>query len=224
MTVSSNYFTGIDKSTSVFQNPNYFSGTGSSSLALTTGGQITSASLFDEKFLDRKDGYNQRREAYNVAKAGRDAAINKKISNLISYIENGKEGKAMKEYGKLLEEMSKQDRYAQLTNGDDDTQLRAVARQLIESNADVDLEELIKDNLDTSFERGFKVSFEDKTYTQEDVLKEMCDLDETNKITGLKRVAGNVCRIGACAATGAVVGGPVGAIAGAVIGTLGCLF
>ncbi len=233
MTASNSYFMGTDKTTSIYQNPNYFSGVSSTSLALTSGGQITAASLFDEKFLERKDNYNQTRDSYNTARAGRDAAINTKISNIVSYIENGKEGKAMDEYAKLLEEMSNQNRYAQLKHGDDDTQLRAVARHLIETNAEVNLEKLIKDNCDTSFERGFKVSFEDKTYTQEDMLKEMCDLDEKNKLTDLKRGAGNACRISTCAATGAGIGffiggGPLGAVIGggigAIVGGIGCAF
>lgn len=218
-------FSGADLSTaSVYQNPNYFSGVGSSSLSLTTGGTITSASLFDEGYLDRRQGYEQTRDSYEVAKAGRDAAIEKKISNLISYLENGKEGKAMKEYNSLLQEMTKQGRYAKLIQNEDDTQLRAVARKLIEANADIDLEDFIKDNADASFARGFKLNFEHNSYTQEELLKEMCDIDETNKLTGIKRAAGNACRIGACAGVGFVIGGPLGAVVGAGIGALGCLF
>ena len=223
--MTSSFLTGIDRTTSIYQNPNYFSGAGIGSVSLSSGGTISSASLFDEKYLEKRNGYDQKRDSYGIAKAGRDAAINKNISNLVSYIENGKEGKAMKEYTKLLEEMAKQERYAQLIQGDDDTQLRAVAKELIENNANVDLEELIKENTDASFARGFKLNFEHNAYTQEEILKELCDLDETNKLTGVKRVTGNLCRIGACAAAGFVIGGgPVGAVIGAGIGALGCFF
>lgn len=224
MTVNNNIFGGVEKAASIYQNPNYFSGAGLGSVSLSSGNSLTSASLFDEKYLEKRNGYDQKRDSYGIAKAGRDAAINKKISNLVSYIENGKEGKAMKEYAKLLEEMSKQERYAQLAIDGDDTQLRAVARELIENNANVDLEELIKDNTDASFARGFKLNFEHNAYTQEEILKELCDLDETNKLTGIKRVTGNLCRIGACAGAGFVFGGPVGAIIGTGIGALGCFF
>ena len=178
--------------TPVFQSPNYFSGVGSTSLSLTNGGTITASSLFDEKYLEQRDGYNQKKESFQIATSGRDAAIKTKISNIVSYLENGKEDKALKAYNELLDVMSKQSRYSQLVSEDDNTQLKAVARTLIESSAGTDLEQLIRentrDNADVENQKIRTWGNCDST-SQEELLLAMCDIDEqgghTNPVSAL---------------------------------------
>ena len=207
---------------STLDNPGLLTNIGSTSLALTTNGSISAESIFNESYLDRQAGYNQKRMSYAEAELGRNKVIDTKIKNIIHYIENGSEKKAMKAYSELLDEMSKQKRYAQLVDGEGNAQLRAVARQLIENSdacAGRNFEDLITENMDTSFERGFKINFESDSYTQEDILKEMCDIDETNMLTKPKRIAGNLGRAALCAAAGFLIfSNPVGAAAGLFIG------
>ena len=164
-----------------FQNGSFLSGSALAS-SLTQSGGITAASLYDTEYLDRKYDYTDTRESYEIAYSGRDAAIETKISNICSYLANGKEDKAFAAYEELLEEMSSQTRYAQLIGEDgDDTQLRAIARQLIETELGADLEEFIranaKDQAGVDYQNILTWGNCDST-SQEDLLAEMCDIDE----------------------------------------------
>lgn len=187
-----------------FQNGSFLGGSASAS-SLTTSGSVTASSLYDTEYLDRKYDYTDTRESYEIAYSGRDAAIETKISNICSYLANGKEDKAMAAYEELLAEMNSQTRYAQLVseNGDD-TQLRAIARQLIESELGGDLEEFIRENA-----RGQAGVDHQKILTwgncdstsQEDLLAAMCDIDEEEGsgniiVSGLALIASPFVNLG----------------------------
>ena len=164
-----------------FQNGSFLTGSSSVS-SYTQSGGITAASLYNTDYLDSKYDYNDTRESYEVAYSGRDAAIETKISNLCSYIANGQEDKAFVAYEELLNEMKLQARYEQLVdeNGDD-TQLKSVARKLIETDLGGDLEEFIRENTRTNsrVENQKVLTWGNcDTTTQEDLLAEICDIDE----------------------------------------------
>ena len=164
-----------------FQNGSFFGGTAAASTYTQSGG-ITAASLYDTEYLDNKYEYNDTKESYEIAYSGRDAAIETKISNICSYLANGKEDKAMAAYDELLAEMTSQTRYGQLVGEDgDDTQLRSVARQLIESELGGSLEEYIRANSRTNaqVENQKVLTWGNCDSTsQEDLLAAMCDIDE----------------------------------------------
>lgn len=124
----------------------------------------------------------QQSQAYEIGTAGNDAVISSKIDNFTSYIENGQEDNALEAYNELLEQMKLQARYSQLITEDgDDTQLRAVARQLIESDAGVDLEDLIRectrDAKGVEAQKMYRGEYCDST-TQEELLEQVCDIKE----------------------------------------------
>lgn len=167
--------------TIAFQNGSFTGGNVTANTSLTSGG-VTSASLYNTDYLDQKYEYQDTRESYELAYSGRDAAIETKISNISTYLAEGKEDKALAAYNELLEEMNAQTRYAQLVGEDgDDTQLRAVARQLIEAELGGSLEEFIranaKDNAAVENQQIRSWGNCDST-SQEDLLKEMCNIDE----------------------------------------------
>lgn len=164
-----------------FQNGSFLGGSASVS-SLTTSGGVTASSLYNTEYLDNKYSYTDTKESYEIAYSGRDAAIETKISNVGSYLANGKGDKALAAYEELLSEMSNQTRYAQLVGEDgDDTQLRAIARQLIESEIGGDLEEFIRENSKTQagvdHQKILTWGNCDST-SQEDLLAAMCDVDE----------------------------------------------
>ncbi len=187
-----------------FQNGSFLGGSASAS-SLTTSGTITAASLYNTEYLDKKYDYTDTRESYEIAYSGRDAAIESKISNICSYLANGKEDKAMAAYEELLAEMNSQTRYAQLVseNGDD-TQLRAIARQLIESELGGDLEEFIRENArdqaGVDHQKILTWGNCDST-SQEDLLAAMCDIDEEEGsgniiVSGLALIASPFVNLG----------------------------
>lgn len=165
-----------------FQNGSFLGGSAVMSAGTSSGG-VTAASLYNTDYLDSKYGYADTKEGYETAYAGRDAAISSFISNIASYITKGQEDKAIAAYNQLLTQMEGQERYAQLIGEDgDDTQLRSIARQLIEAETGVSLEDLIRDNTRNSIEvqkqqlyRG--AEFCDST-TQEELLEAMCNIEE----------------------------------------------
>ena len=181
---------------------------------------MSTSSIFNGEWLSRRNSYEQARDGYLIASAARDAAIDGKIRNILSHIENGNADKAMKVYNQLLEEMAKQERFAALKNGEDDTQLKAAARNLIESKAHQDLSELIKENTSTRFENGFSYDLDNYNESQESLLENMCDLETSNIRAGIKGVAGGLCKTALCALAGAGIAALVGpaAITGAAIG------
>lgn len=167
--------------TVAFQNGSFLGGTSGVS-TLTQSGGVTSASLYNTDYLDSKYDYTDTKEGYETAYAGRDAAIETSISNIISYLEKGQEDKAIVAYETLLSQMQSQTRYSQLVEeSGDDTQLRSIARQLIEAEAGTDLEELIRDNTRDSIgvqkQKLYRGDLCDST-TQEELLLEMCNIDE----------------------------------------------
>lgn len=164
-----------------FQNGSFLNGSATSG-TLTLNGGVTASSLYNTEYLDKKYDYSDTKESYEIAYSGRDAAIESKISNVNSYLASGQEDKALDAYNELLEEMAGQTRYAQLIDEDgDDTQLRAIARQLIEEELGCDLEDYIREN--TRAAKGVEAQKIltwgncDST-TQEELLAAMCDLDE----------------------------------------------
>ena len=178
---------------------------GSGTAGVLSGRGITAADFYNEDALDSRYDYQDAKEAYEIEYSGRDAAIDSKIANLCTYIEQGREDKAMEAYQELLNEISSQGRYAQIS--ENDTHLRAVARQMIESNLEegLSLEDFITENTANSFERGFEINWDGDQYQEEDLLKEMCDLDETTSTDGLKKAGGVACKVLGIA--GAVVAG-----------------
>lgn len=164
-----------------FQNGSFFGGTTTASVGTQSGG-VTAASLYNTDYLDSKYEYTDTKEGYEVAYTGRDAAIDSDISNITSYILNGQEDKVIAAYESLLDQMSSQSRYAQLiTESGDDTQLRAVARQLIEAETGVDLATFIRENTrDSVAVQKQQLLWGDNcdSTTQEALLAEMCDIEE----------------------------------------------
>ena len=166
--------------TTSFLNGSFLGGTSIASTSSLTGG-ITADQLYNTSYLDKKNSYSQTAEGYNVAEVGRDAAIDVSISTLTSYIVNGQEDKVIAAYDELLDQMATQTRYAQLITEDgDDTQLRAVARQLIEAETGLDLEQFIRENTRDSIEvekqQMYRGQYCDST-TQEELLEAMCNLE-----------------------------------------------
>ena len=167
--------------TTSFLNGSFLGGTSIASTSSLTGG-ITADQLYNTSYLDKKNAYSQTAEGYNVAEVGRDAAIDVSISTLTSYIANGQEDKVIAAYDELLDQMMLQDRYSQLVleNGDD-TQLRAYARQLIEAETGLNLEQFIRENTRNSIEvqkqQLYRGQYCDST-TQEELLEAMCNIEE----------------------------------------------
>lgn len=161
-----------------FQNGSYTSGTASAS-AFTTSGGISVNSLYNTEYLDSKYNYADTKEGYEMSYAGRDAVLDTQISNIITYLQNGQEDKAMAAYEKLINEMSTQTRYESIAESEG--QLQAVARQLIEAELGSDLEEYIRENArDAAGVEAQKIRTLgncDST-SQEDLLLAMCDIEE----------------------------------------------
>lgn len=163
-----------------FQNGSFLNGTSSAS-SYTQSGGISVATLYNTDALDSKYEYTDTKESYEIAYSGRDAAIESYISNILSYLSSGQEDKALAAYNALLTEMGSQTRYAQLVGEDgDDTQLRAVARQLIEAELGTDLATYIEEN---SRDAAGVTAQKIRTWgncdstSQEDLLAEMCNLE-----------------------------------------------
>lgn len=167
--------------TVAFQNGSFLSGSAGIG-TMTQSGGVSVGSLYNEEYLDKKYGYTDTKESYEIAYSGRDAAINTKISNIASYLANGEEDKAMAAYEKLLSEMEAQTRYGQLVSEEgDDSQLRAVARQLIESEIGGDLEEFIRENSRNAAgveAQKIRTAGNCDSTSQEDLLLAMCDIEE----------------------------------------------
>ncbi len=212
-----------------FQNGSFMGGSATAG-TFTLNGGVTTSSLYNTDALDRRYEYTDTKEGYEIAYSGRDAAINSCIANVKSYIAQGREDKALEAYQELLTQMKSQTRYAQLVDETgDDSQLRAIARELINANMDDNqtLEEFIKTNTANKFERGFEINWDGDKATEEDLLNEMCNLDETGRFDTLEYLGGKACKMalttGGGAAIGAAIGaigGPIGAGIGAVVGAV----
>ena len=196
-----------------------FSGSGIA--GALSNGKLTASDLYNEDALDSRYDYQDAKEAHEIEYTGRDAALDSKISNICTYIEQGREDKAMAAYQELLDEISSQGRYEQIA--ENETQLKALAREMIESNLEdgTSLEDFIKSNTANCFERGFEINWDGDQYQEEDLLKEMCDLDTTTSTDGLKKAGGTACKVlggaGAVAAgiaVGSAVCAPIGIIVG----------
>ena len=162
-----------------FQNGSFLNGTAGINTSSPFGGSSVS-SFYNEDFLNSKYDYQHTREGYEIQESAYDAALDVNISNIISYIENGQEDKAMEAYNQLLSQMSTQSRYSHIAN--DNAQLQAIAKQLIEMNLeDGNLEDLIRDNTRDAVavqkQKCYRGRHCDST-TQEQLLKSMCGLEE----------------------------------------------
>ena len=161
-----------------FQNGSYTSGTASASTFTTSGG-ISVNSLYNTEYLDSKYDYADTKEGYEMSYAGRDAVLDTQISNIIAYLGDGQEDKAMAAYEKLIEEMSTQTRYESIAESDG--QLQAVARQLIEAELGSDLEEYIRTNSRDAAgvqAQQIRTLGNCDSTSQEDLLLAMCDIEE----------------------------------------------
>lgn len=177
---------------SSFQNPSFFSGSATAS-SYTRYGGVQVADLYNTDNLDNRYNYQNARESYELADTGRDAAISTYINNISSYLKSGQEDKAIAEYEALLAQMNTQDRYAQLVSEDgNDTQLRAVARQIIEIQIGGSLENYIRENsrdaIGVEKQKLYRGEFCDST-TQEDLLEAMCNIKEDEgHLNGFQKV------------------------------------
>ena len=200
--------------TTGFLNGSYFTGS-------TATGRSNTTSIYDTNYLDRKYNYQHTNECYENMDYAEDSVLDSKIRNILTFIENGKEDKAIEAYNKLIEEMGGQTRYAQLSQ----SEIKAMARQMIESQLEdgETLDNFIRENTANSFERGFEINWDGDKYQEEDVLREICDLDETTTTDGLKKAGGTACKV--LAGAGAIAAGiavgcltPLGLIGGVVAG------
>ncbi len=216
-----------------FQNGSFLGGSATSG-TLTLNGGITASSLYNTDALKNRYDYQETKEGYDISYTGRDAALNTKISNVCTYLKQGKEDRAIEAYQALLDEISSQERYAVIA--ENESQLKAIAKELIQSNLEdgMALEDFIRANTANSFERGFEINWDGDKATEEDVLKTMCDLDETSRFEGLEKAGGKTCKALTGAAAGAAagagigvwffgVGAGVGAAIGGAIGFIGGL-
>ncbi len=169
--------------TVAFQNGSFLNGGASSSTNLIKGG-VSVSSLYNTEYLDNKYNYADTKDSYEIALAGRDSAINADIANFTTYLENGEEDKALAAYQSLLEEMSSQERYSQLVSeSGDDSQLRAIARTMIEESIgdDTSLEDYISKyaRKQSSVENQQMLWGSSKcdSTSREDLLNEVCNLD-----------------------------------------------
>ena len=164
-----------------FQNGSFLNGSASASAGTLTG-TVNMSNIYNEDYLDEKYNYQDSKESYELAYGGRDASIETSIENISTYLQDGREDKALEAYNELLSEMSSQKRYAQLVTEDgSDKQLRAVAKQLIESEIGCDLKDYINDNArsNAGVEKQKLLSWGNCDSTsREDLLSEMCDIDE----------------------------------------------
>ncbi len=198
-----------------FQNGSFLGGSASAGTYTVNGG-VTAASLYNTDALDKRYDYQDTKEGYEIGYAGKDAALNTKISNVCTYLKQGKEDRAIEAYQALLDEISTQERYAVIAQNE--SQLKAIAKELIQSNLEdgQTLEDYIRANTANNFQRGFEINWDGDKATEEDVLKTMCDLDETTRFEGLERAGGKVCKAGVGAAGGAAAGAAIGAIFGGI--------
>ncbi len=168
--------------TIAFQNGSFLNGTASASTNLAKGG-VSISSFYNTDYLENKYNYAESKESYEIAAAGRDAAIATDISKFKTYLGSGEEDKAMDAYQELIDEMSAQERYSQLVSeSGNDEQLRAVAKTLIEEQLDgVALEDYItKHARKNSSVENQKLLWGAKkcdSTSREDLLNETCDLD-----------------------------------------------
>ncbi len=168
--------------TVAFQNSSFLNGSATSSANLINGG-VSISSMYNSDYLENKYDYVESKESYEIAIAGRDAAVSSDISKFKTYLLNGEEDKALNAYKELLEEMSGQERYAQLiSESGDDAQLRAVAKTLIETQLDgVMLEDYItkhaKKNSSLEDQQLLWGAKKCDATSREDLLNETCNLD-----------------------------------------------
>ena len=181
-----------------FQNGSFFGGSATANTHTTYGG-VSVSSLYNEENLDRRYSYQDTKESYEISYNGRDAVITNCITNVKSMLSQGREDAALEAYNELLTEMKSQDRYSQLVdeNGND-SQLRAVARQLIEAELeDGDLEKFIKDNAVSASGRSWQKTFfnNDKIddCTEEDLLNAMCNMDEEKNVSVGQYILEGIC-------------------------------
>lgn len=195
--------------TVAFQNSSFING-GATAATGTYSNGVSYASFYNTDALDNKFNYNDTKEGYEMAVAGRDSAIQEQIESLSYYIENGEEDKVLDAYHGLLDEMSAQGRYAKLITADgDDKQLRAVAKGMIESQIGCKLSDYIENNTSSHKNTVYKnILFwgrADNT-SSEDLLEEMCNIKKEKK-------AANII-VGAAAAVASVVAAPINILFG----------
>ncbi len=169
-------------------------GVGSTTVGNYYTSEVSASSWFDTEYLDKKSQYQQQQEAVAIGESARDAVMDTQISNFTSYMESGREDEAMEAYDALIEEMSKQTRYAGLS----EAELQAIAREIIEielSNAagqDVDLVDYIRENAANATEQHKQKTLycDDKvdSVTEEQLLNKICGMNEEEYVSGGAKV------------------------------------
>ncbi len=173
---------------------------GSGTAGVLAGRGINAADFYNEDALESRYDYQDSKEGHEIEYAGRDAAIETNIANVINYISSGREDEALEAYQDLLDEMMSQTRYAYLVGEDgNDVQLRAVAKQLIESELEdgQKLEDFINDNTVTASGRSWQKTFFNNSKideaTSEDLLNLMCNQKEEKHVSAGQYVLEVIC-------------------------------
>lgn len=169
-------------------------GVGSTSVGNYYTSEVSASSWFDTEYLDKKSQYQQQQEAIAIGESARDAVMDTQISNFTTYLEDGKEDKALAAYHKLIEEMKQQTRYAGLSDGE----IQAMAREIIEielSNAagqDVDLEDYIREHATGVAGQGWQKVFLNNNKIDDaneaTLLNEICGMDEREEMTAGEKI------------------------------------
>ncbi len=139
-------------------------------------GQANEASIFRNTLINE-----------NSAKTG---TLERQMRNFKAYMEDGQEDEALAAYQKLLTEMAKQEEFANL----DEEGLKVRAEQLLEgylsdkAGEDVELTKYITKYAANASEQSkqktwFNNGKIDET-TEEDLLKEICDIDKEKHVSG----------------------------------------
>lgn len=162
-----------------FQNASYLGG-GVNASVFTSSGSLPVSIFYNTEQTDQKYAWQDNEESHKIQRTARDASVDSKVSKIISHLKQGHEDKALAAYNELLEVMASQDIYSLISQND--TELRAVARETIEKKLDGEsLEDLIRNN---TRRRSQVISQNIQAYgncdqtSQEELLKALCDIDE----------------------------------------------
>ena len=120
--------------------------------------------------------------------------MDKQISNFRTYLEGGKEDKALAAYEALIEEMSMQQRYANLS----ESQIQAIAKEIIEAELSaeagepVSLEDYIKEHAvgvnGQGWQKVFLNNHKIDDANEATLLNRICGMDEEEEMTAGQKI------------------------------------
>lgn len=179
--------------TTAFYNTGLYGNSGTASGSYYGTG-LSTTSFWDTDYLTKKDDYNQAKEGIQVGSAARDAVMDKQISNFRTYLEGGKEDKALAAYEALIEEMSMQQRYANLS----ESQIQAIAKEIIEAELSaeagepVSLEDYIKEHAvgvnGQGWQKVFLNNHKIDDANEATLLNRICGMDEEEEMTAGQKI------------------------------------